>query len=62
VSSLACLGGLVVDRMFLKVCRMCPLTVASDFGKCLRTNSLVSPGQVVKPLSMALMNADSVGL
>ena len=66
VCTLACVGMvcLVVDRMFLNVWRRWPLTVASDFGRCFRTISLVSPGHVVRNvLSMAVVRkADVVGL
>ena len=42
---------------------MCPLIVASLFGRCLVTAAVVKPGQVTKwPLSIALVNVDVVGL
>ena len=43
------LGGGVgfVERRFCRICRRWHLTVASDFGRWLRTRSAVRPGQVV---------------
>ena len=41
---------------------MCPLVVANDLGRCLRTNCDDSPGHVVKlPLSIAAQNVDGTG-
>ena len=41
---------------------MCPLVVASDLGRCLRTSCNDSPGHVVKlPLSIAAHHVDETG-
>ena len=55
--------GCLVERMFIFVLRMCPLAVATDLGRCLRTRSAVRPGQVAKkPWSMAAIHVDGTGL
>ena len=39
-------GGILVDRVFFLAWRMCPLAVATDFGRYLRTSLAVRPGHV----------------
>jgi hypothetical protein len=53
----------VVDRKFFGVALRCPLAVARDLGKYLRTASAVRPGHVTKKLSsMAWVQVDMLGL
>jgi hypothetical protein len=50
-----------VDRMFWRCWCMCPWTVAMDLGRCLRTRSAVSPGQVAKwPRSIAWIHVEGM--
>ena len=52
----------LVDRMFCRICLMCPLAVASDLGRCLWNNCDDSPSHVVKfPLSTAAHHVDGTG-
>ena len=41
-------GGILVDRRFLRSCRRWPLVVATDLCRYFVTRADVSPGQVVK--------------
>ena len=52
-----------VDRTFFRVWSMCPLIVAANFGKCLRTAAVVRPGQDWKnPFCMAEIHVERTGL
>lgn len=52
-----------VDRRPFLPWRRCPLPLAMDFGRCVRTSVLVNPGHVAEyPASMALSHVDGTGL
>ena len=51
-----------VDLTFIRCSFMCPLSVSSDSGKCLLTDSTVIPGHVTKfPALMAASHVDLGG-
>ena len=52
-----------VERMCCCCPRKCPLAVATDLGRCLRTRSVVRPGQEIKcPRLIARTRDDTTGL